>query len=616
MLRSLVKPTVRAEAGDDPLPPPGQALRRLLSYLRPYRARMALTVGLYVGCVTIAQFYPFIDRKLIDEHIAVNNPEGFLPLLALAVLLHAVNWGGVFVRTHLIQRISWDILVDLRRQLINHATRLSFSFHEKEPVGKTMTRFIGDASTLNDFLTNQLANVVHDVVSGIIVIALMLAINPALTAIVLGSLPVLTLIGLYMRPRLYEGWERVRENITRLNIFLAENIAGMRVIQAFVREKVNLEQFHAANQRVVKEWMKVIGLQSWFSPLVEITRALALAIVLFAAANQLGIGGPALTVGTLVAFTAYINNLWTPISTLTNLYVVLQATLASAAKVFHLLDTPPMVTDAPNAIPLPPIRGEIAFERVRFGYEPGRHVLHDVSLRIAPGQMVALVGQTGSGKTTLAGLVCRFYDVTSGQVLIDGYDVRAVTQQSLRAQLGVVSQEPFIFSDTIANNIRYGRPDATMEEVIAAAKLANCHDFIMALSDGYDTVAHERGAQFSAGQRQLLSIARVILANPRVIVLDEATSAVDTETEQLIQDALEKLLAGEGSPDGRRTAIVIAHRLSTIRQADQIVVMKAGRIVEVGDHQSLVNKPDGYYAALVRAQASHPRAPAPPVAQS
>jgi len=606
ILRGLVRPVAPAEASDGPSLPPRQALRRLLSYLRPYRARMALTVSIYVVCVTIAQFYPFIDRKLIDEHIAVNNPEGFLPLLALAVVLHAANWGGVFVRTYLIQRISWDILVDLRRQLIHHVTRLSFSFHEKEPVGKTMTRFIGDANTLNDFLTNQLANVVHDVVSGLIVIALMLAINPALTAIVLCSLPILTVIGLYMRPRLYEGWERVRENMTRLNIFLAENIAGMRVIQAFVREKVNLEQFHAANQRVVAEWMKVISLQSWFSPLVEITRALALAIVLFAAANQLGIGGAALTVGTLVAFTAYINNLWTPISTLTNLYVVLQATLASAAKVFHLLDTQPTVTDAPNAAKLPPIRGEIVFDRVCFGYQAGRHVLHDVSLRIAPGQMVALVGQTGSGKTTLAGLVCRFYDVTSGRITIDGYDVRAVTQQSLRAQIGVVSQEPFIFSDTIANNIRYGRPDATMDEVIAAAKLANCHDFIMKLSDGYDTVAHERGAQFSVGQRQLLSIARVILANPRVIVLDEATSAVDTETEQLIQDALEKLLAGEGSLDGRRTAIVIAHRLSTIRKADQIVVMKEGRIVEVGDHQTLLSKPDGYYAALVKTQAGHP----------
>jgi ATP-binding cassette subfamily B multidrug efflux pump len=607
ILRGLVKPVEQAEASDEPSLPPRQALRRLLAYLRPYRARMALTVSIYVFCVTIAQFYPFIDRKLIDEHIAVNNPEGFLSLLALAILLHALNWCGVFVRTYLIQRISWDILVDLRRQLIHHVTRLSFSFHEKEPVGKTITRFIGDASTLNDFLTNQLANVVHDVVSGLIVIALMLAINPALTAIALCSLPVLTVIGLYMRPQLYEGWERVRKNMTRLNIFLAENIAGMRVIQAFAREKVNLEQFHAANRRVVTEWMKVIGLQSWFSPLVEITRALALTIVLFAAANQLGIGGPALTVGTLVAFTAYINNLWMPISTLTNLYVVLQATLASAAKVFHLLDTQPTVTDAPNVTKMPPIRGEIVFDRVCFGYQAGQNVLHDVSLRIEPGQMVALVGQTGSGKTTLASLVCRFYDVTSGRITIDGHDVRAVTQASLRAQIGVVSQEPFIFSDTIANNIRYGRPDATMDEVIAAAKLANCHDFIMKLSDGYNTIAHERGSQFSVGQRQLLSIARVILANPRVIVLDEATSAVDTETELLIQDALEKLIAGEGSPDGRRTAIVIAHRLSTIRKADQIVVMKEGRIVEMGSHQDLMSKPDGYYAALVKAQAGYAR---------
>jgi ATP-binding cassette subfamily B protein len=432
----------------------------------------------------------------------------------------------------------------------------------------------------------------------------MFAINPTLTLIALCALPVLTAIGLYMRPRLYEGWERVRENMTRFNIFLAENIAGMRVIQAFVREQVNLGQFGVANQRVVSEWMKVIGLQSWFSPLVEITRSAALVIVLFVAANQLGVGGSALTVGTLVAFTAYINNLWTPISTLTNMYVVLQATLASAEKVFQLLDTQPTVTDAPNAITLPPIKGEIVFDHVRFGYDASRNVLSDISLRIEPGQLVALVGQTGSGKTTLASLVCRFYDVTGGRITVDGYDVRSVTQHSLRSQIGVVLQEPFIFSDTIANNIRYGRPDASMDEVIAAAKLANCHDFIMQLSDGYHTVAHERGSQFSVGQRQLLSIARAVLADPRVIVLDEATSAVDTETERLIQDAFEKLLAAEGSPHGRRTAIVIAHRLSTIRKADQIVVLKEGRIVELGTHQSLVDKPGGYYAALVRAQAS------------
>lgn len=596
MLRSFVRPVARAGEGEPPLPPPRKMLGRLFTYLRPYRARMLLTLSIYVACVTVTQLYPFIDRKLIDEHIAVNNPEGFLPLLALAAVLHALNWGGVFIRQTLIQRISWDILEHLRRELFHHVAHLSFKFHENEPVGKTMTRFIGDANTLNNFLTNQMANVVNDVVSGLIVIVLMFAINPTLTLIALCALPVLTVIGLYMRPRLYEGWERVRENMTRFNIFLAENIAGMRVIQAFVREQVNLVQFEAANQRVVTEWMKVIQLQSWFSPLVEITRSAALVVVLFVAAHHIGVAGSALTVGTLVAFTAYINNLWTPISTLTNMYVVMQATLASAGKVFQLLDTLPTVTDAPNAHTLPPITGEIVLDHVSFGYDPSRPVLKDINLRIEPGQLVALVGQTGSGKTTIASLICRFYDVTSGRITVDGYDVRTVTQRSLRSQIGVVLQEPFIFSDTIANNIRYARPDATLDEVIAAAKLANCHDFIMKMSDGYDTVAQERGSQFSIGQRQLLSIARAVLADPRILVLDEATSAVDTETEALIQDAFEKLIQG-------RTAIVIAHRLSTIRKADQIVVLKNGQIVELGNHRSLVNKPDGYYAALVTAQA-------------
>jgi ATP-binding cassette subfamily B protein len=425
----------------------------------------------------------------------------------------------------------------------------------------------------------------------------MFAINPTLTVIALFMLPILTVIGLYMRPRLYDGWERVRENSTRFNIFLAENIAGMRVIQAFTREQTNLGHFNEANNRVVTEWMKVIGLQAWFSPLVEITRNFALVIVLFVAANQLGLGGSALTVGTLVAFMAYINNLWTPISTLTNMYVVLQATLASAGKVFQLLDTRPTITDAPDAVTMPRVKGEILFDHVNFSYDNTRPVLKDVNFTIQPGQLVALVGQTGSGKTTIASLLCRFYDVTGGQILVDGYDVRKVTQRSLRSQIGVVLQEPFIFTDTIANNIRYGRPNASMEEVITAAKLANCHDFVMKLSDGYETVAQERGSQFSIGQRQLLSIARAILSDPRILVLDEATSAVDTETEALIQDAFARLMSN-------RTAIVVAHRLSTIRKADQIVVLKAGQIMELGNHETLVAKPDGYYAALVRAQAS------------
>ena len=575
----------------------GQGLKRLLQYLRPYRKRMAVTLTIYIICVTLSQLYPFVDRILIDDHIAVNKREGFLPILALAAVMHAFVWLGVLARSMLIQRISLSILADLRRQLFDHVVKLSFNFHEREPVGKTMTRFIGDANTLNDFLTNQIASVVNDVMSGIIVLALMFAINPTLTVISLFMLPILTIIGVYMRPRLYDGWERVRENITRFNIFLAENIAGMRVIQAFTREGTNLGQFQEANERVVTEWMKVIVLQSWFSPLVELTRSTALVVVLYVAANQIGLGRSALTVGTLVAFTAYINNLWAPISTLTNMYVVMQATLASAGKIFLLLDTEQAVADVPNAATLPHVKGEVIFDHVDFAYTKDRPVLRDVSLHINPGQLVALVGQTGSGKTTIASLLCRFYDITGGEIRIDGHEIRSVTQQSLRSQIGVVLQEPFVFTDTIANNIRYGRPDASMEEVIAAAKLANCHEIIMKLSDGYNTVAQERGSQFSAGQRQLFSIARAILADPRILVLDEATSAVDTQTEALIQDAFAKLMSN-------RTAIVIAHRLSTIRKADQIVVLKSGQIVELGNHESLVNIPGGYYASLVKAQAS------------
>ena len=580
---------------DLPQMPTEQVLKRLFTYLRPYRRRMAATIMVYMMCVTIAQLYPFIDRILLDDYIAKSNiDQTFYMIVAAAVVLHIINYGGFMVRSLSIVGISQDLLFDLRSQLFYHVEHLSFNFHEVWPVGKTMSRFLSDISTLNNFLTNQLAALFHDATSAVIVVILMFVIDPGLALVALATLPVLLVAALYVRPRIHQGWEVVREYNTRFNIFLAENIAGMRVIQSFVRESVNYGQFRDSNGKLTRAWMNVTGISAWLGPIVELTRAAGLAAVLYVAANQMGLTG-SLTVGTLVAFTSYINSLWGPISTFTNVYLELQSTLASAEKVFELLDNQPKVRDLPDAKVLPRIKGEITLDHVTFSYDNTRDVLHDVNLHIEAGQLLALVGQTGSGKTTIASLINRFYDVTGGRILVDGIDIRSVTQRSLHSQIAVVLQEPFIFTDTILNNIRYGRPDANMEDVINAAKMANCHDFIAKLPEGYNTLAHERGSQFSGGQRQLISIARAILADTPILVLDEATSAVDTQTEMLIQEALERLMKD-------RTSIVIAHRLSTIRKADQIVVLRDGVIVEVGNHETLVNKPEGYYARLVHAQ--------------
>jgi ATP-binding cassette subfamily B protein len=598
MLKAITKRTPDRTANIDsdlPQMPQRQVLGRLFRYLRPYRRRMALTLSIYVVCVTISQLYPFIDRILIDNYIAVGIiNSSFYMIVVAAAVLHIINYSGVMVRSLSIVRISQSLLFDLRSQLFYHIEHLSFNFHENWPVGKTMSRFLSDISTLNDFLTNQLAALVNDATSAVIVVILMFVIDPGLAAVALATLPVLAGVALYLRPRIHKGWEVVREYNTRFNIFLSENISGMRVIQAFVREQVNYGQFRQSNTVLTHSWMDVTALSARLGPIVEITRAAGLAAVLYVAAYQMGLT-TALTVGTLVAFTSYINSLWGPISTFTNVYLTLQSTLASAEKVFELLDNQPKVQDAPSAGALGHVKGDIVLDHVTFSYDGTRDVLHDINLHIPPGQLAALVGQTGSGKTTIASLINRFYDVTGGRILVDGVDIRTVTQRSLHSQIAVVLQEPFIFTDTILNNIRYGRPTATMDEVVRAAKMANCHDFIEKLPDGYNTLAQERGSQFSGGQRQLLSIARAILADTPILVLDEATSAVDTQTEMLIQEALERLMKG-------RTAIVIAHRLSTIRKADQIVVLREGQIVEVGNHESLVSKPEGYYARLVHAQ--------------
>ena len=570
--------------------PPDQVLKRLFGYLRPYRRRMLFALSIYVMCVTLTNLNPFVDRILIDQYIAVERREGFYLILLLALAMHILNQLGAGLRQILVGRTNQHILYDLRCQLFNHIQRLSFSFFESVPVGSIMTRFISDLTTLNDFLAWQMAILVYDVSLGLISITLMFLIDAHLALVALLTLPVLVALGVYLRPRIRDAYEEMREAGSRLNVFLAENISGMRVIQAFVRQNVNLSEFGHKNSDVVARYMHTMRLQAWFMPVVELTRAAGLVAVLYVAAQEVGLR-PSLTVGTLVAFTAYINNLWGPINTITNMFVILQSALTSANRAFTILDTQADIADTPDAKALASVHGDILFDNVSFGYDPAHPVLRDIHLHIPPGQMVALVGQTGSGKTTIASLVCRFYDVTAGRILVDNIDIRTVQQRSLRQHIGVVLQDPFIFSDTIANNIRYARPNASMDEVITAATFANAHDFILQQEDGYDTICGERGAQFSQGQRQLISIARAILANPRILILDEATSAVDTQTEMLIQQALERLMQG-------RTAIVIAHRLSTIRRADQIVVLKQGTIAETGTHTTLIDRPNGYYAAL------------------
>ncbi len=569
-------------------------LERVFTYMHIYRWRFYASLAISVlGIVVLSNLAPLVDRAIIDNHIATGNREGFVPLLILALLLHVITQVALGGRSILVGRVGHSIGWDMRRELFQHVHRLSFSFYDSVPVGSIMTRFLSDLSTIGEFVAWQLAGFINDCMVAIVVVVLMFVVDWQLALVVLVTLPALVGLGVVLRPRIHDGWELVRTAGSELNVFLAENISGMRVIQAFVRQNVNKVEFRRRNAVVVKHYMDVMRLQAWFPPMVELTRAAGLCAMLYVASQQLGVR-PTLSVGVLVAFTTYINNLWTPINTITNMYVVLQSTLTSAQRAFAVLDTQPVVDDAPAAGEIGTIQGDVLLDHVSFGYDPARPVLHDVNLHIAPGEMVAFVGHTGSGKTTIAALVSRFYDVTAGGVFIDGVDVRSVTQHSLRSHMGTVQQEPFIFGDTIANNIRYGRPDASMDEVIAAARTANVHDFVMQLEDGYETQCKERGSQFSQGQRQLLSIARAILANPRILILDEATSAVDTNTEVLIQQALERLLAG-------RTSIIIAHRLSTIRRANQIFVMDSGRLVEHGTHDALLSA-HGAYARLVAAQ--------------
>ncbi|MEE8385495.1 MAG: ABC transporter ATP-binding protein, partial [Dehalococcoidia bacterium] len=488
--------------------------------------------------------------------------------------------------------VSQRVLATLRAQLFRHLQVLSLGYHDTHIVGVTISRVINDVAVINQLLSEGLITFVGDLLVLVGIIVVMLSMSPRLALLSFSVLPLMVLATALFARRAQVAFRHTRARIAAVVGDLAEDISGMRVIQAFAREDISREHFDEVNRANREAHVMAMSLSFVFLPSVEFLGMLATAVVLWFGGRAVAQGE--LTLGVMVAFLAYVSRFFQPIRELSQLYTTMQAAMAGGERVLALLDTEPQVADAPDAVEMPPIVGRVELRDVSFSYRGETRVLHQVNLTVEPGQTVALVGPTGAGKTSIANLIARFYDVTEGVVLIDGVDVRQVGQRSLRRQMGLVPQDPFLFSGAIADNIRFGCPDALDSAVEEASRLANAHKFITALPNAYDTAILEGGVNLSVGQRQLICIARAVLAGPRILILDEATSSVDTVTEMLIQQALRRLLTG-------RTAIVIAHRLSTIRHADIICVVDGGRIVERGRHEELLAQ-GGIYRELYERQ--------------
>jgi ATP-binding cassette, subfamily B, multidrug efflux pump len=568
--------------------------KRLLGYVKPYRKTLGGTLVLMVITSLLSLAGPYLTKIIVDTMIPSEDVRGIVMIVSLYVIFVGIQIMLTIIRHKNMTRAGHNIIYDIRKDIFSNLQRLSFNYFDNRPTGKILVRITTYVDSLAGLLSDGIVNVIVDILSLFIIVGIMFTIDVRLTVISIVTFVPLILLIFFFHRAMRGKWRTVNNKSSNRTAYLHENIMGAKVTQAFVREEENQRIYSFLNNETKKAWLSAIKINNLFWPGVDGIGTIGVVLVYFIGYRFFA--SDMITVGSMIALAQYLGRFWAPLNNLSAIYNQLITAMANTERIFETIDEKPDITDADNARILPPIKGRVEFVDVDFGYDEKTKVLSNLSFKVEQGSSVALVGPTGAGKTTIVNLISRFYDTDSGAVLIDGYDVKDVMLRSLRRQMGIMMQESFIFAGTIMDNIRYGRPDATDEEVKNAAKAVYADEFISKLKNGYNTIVEEKGAGLSTGERQLLSFARTIIADPAILILDEATSSIDTKTEKLIQKALERLLEG-------RTSFIIAHRLSTIKKADRIMYVANRTITEEGSHDELMKR-KGEYFELYRSQFS------------